>query len=178
MRFDTIKEAAEEWVNGFNAIPSGILEKLMKANIDELYEITPPCMHDTVYIYSGKHEGERGQIVGTSKSDEGRYKVELYSSKRRLLVSKDDFEVERDGMLPMWGMLWSFGDSIDEEWANGEHLGPHLQEMADCGFRIYEQEDYGLIFGIDGCGYDFYEEHWIPLYKARGLHWHKEGESA
>lgn len=22
--------------------------------------------------------------------------------------------------------------------------------------------------------YDFYEAHWIPLYKVRGLHWHKE----
>ena len=44
--------------------------------------------------------------------------------------------------------------------------------MADCGFRIYEQEDYGYIFGIDGAGYDFYEAHWIPLYKARGLKWH------
>lgn len=29
--------------------------------------------------------------------------------------------------------------------------------------------------GIDGAGYDFYEAHWIPLYEARGLHWH-EGE--
>lgn len=46
--------------------------------------------------------------------------------------------------------------------------------MADCGFRIYEQEDLGYVFGIDGAGYDFYSEHWIPLYKARGLHWHKE----
>ena len=22
-------------------------------------------------------------------------------------------------------------------------------------------------------GYDFYENHWIPLYKARGLQWHE-----
>lgn len=50
--------------------------------------------------------------------------------------------------------------------------------MADCGFRIYEQEDYGYIFGIDGAGYDFYDEHWCPLYKARGLRWHdEEGET-
>lgn len=25
-------------------------------------------------------------------------------------------------------------------------------------------------------GYDFYEAHWIPLYEARGLKWHKESE--
>lgn len=44
--------------------------------------------------------------------------------------------------------------------------------MSDCGFRIYKSEDYGYFFGIDGAGYSFYEEHWMPLYKARGLHWH------
>ena len=27
---------------------------------------------------------------------------------------------------------------------------------------------------MDGCGYDFYLEHWVPLYKARGLKWHDE----
>ena len=36
----------------------------------------------------------------------------------------------------------------------------------------YESEDYQYIFGINGAGYDFYEQHWIPLYDARGLHWH------
>ena len=45
--------------------------------------------------------------------------------------------------------------------------------MADCGFRIYQSEDYGYVFGIDGAGYNFYEAHWIPLYKARGFQWHE-----
>lgn len=67
----------------------------------------------------------------------------------------------------------AFGDSIDEEWLGRDD---NLRVMADCGFRIYEQEDIGYLFGIDGAGYDFYGEHWIPLYKARGLHWHKEKE--
>ena len=31
---------------------------------------------------------------------------------------------------------------------------------------------FGYIFGIDGAGYDFYEDHWIPLYKERGIQWH------
>ena len=44
--------------------------------------------------------------------------------------------------------------------------------MSNCGFRIYESEEFGYFFGIDGAGYDFYESHWEPLYKARGLHWH------
>lgn len=74
----------------------------------------------------------------------------------------------------MWGTMFAFNEDIDNEWLRGEYLGPGLQLMADCGFRIYEQEDYEYIFGIDGAGYDFYTDHWCPLYLARGLKWHKE----
>ena len=75
--------------------------------------------------------------------------------------------------LPMWGTMWSFGDSADDYWLEEED---GLELMAKCGFRIYEQEDFGYLFGIDGAGYSFMEAHWIPLYKARGLHWHEEEE--
>ena len=163
-RFTTIREAAEAWVQGFNAIPSGVLEKL---GTEEVYEITPISRGDRVYIWGD----EQGEVVKVRR--DGKALVEMDGDRSHRLIDLDNLEAERDGWLPMWGTLWTFGDSIDEEWANGEYLGPHLQEMADCGFRIYEQEDFGLIFGIDGCGYDFYESHWIPLYKARGLKWHE-----
>ena len=70
--------------------------------------------------------------------------------------------------------MWSFGDSCDDWWLE-EKDG--IKIMSECGFRIYESYEFGYFFGIDGAGYDFYESHWIPLYKARGLQWHKtEGE--
>ncbi len=71
----------------------------------------------------------------------------------------------------MWGTIWSFGDNLDQYWL--EERGG-LEEMSKCGFRIFNHDFYGCYFGIDGAGYDFYKEHWIPLYLARGLHWHKE----
>ena len=73
-----------------------------------------------------------------------------------------------DNALPVWGKMWAF-EEIDSHWLQDSE---NLKKMADCGFRIYEQEDFGYIFGIDGAGYDFYEAHWIPLYNARGLQWH------
>ena len=76
---------------------------------------------------------------------------------------------EYDDFLPMWGTMWTFGESLDEDWAR-----ENIQIMQDCGFRVYENDDFGIIFGIDGAGYNFYESHWIPLYKARGLKWHDE----
>ena len=73
-------------------------------------------------------------------------------------------------LLPMWGTMWQFGDWLDVEWLKN-HGG--LQALTDCGFRIYESDEFGYFFGIDGAGYDFYEEHWVPLYLARELKWHE-----
>ena len=68
--------------------------------------------------------------------------------------------------LPMWSTMWTFDDFTDEDLAR-----ENIETMQECGFRVYESEDFGIIFGIDGAGYNFYEIHWIPLYKARGLKW-------
>ena len=171
----TIKEATEKWVDGFNAIPQAVIEKLIAYNgSDEVREITPPTIGDYVYVYTLPDDADtlehRGEITNYDE-ESGLYTVEL-DTETIVEVEEDDFEVERDGGLPMWGTMWSFGESIDDWWV--EHGG--LKAMADCGFRVYEQEDFGYIFGIDGAGYDFYELHWIPLYKARGLRWHDEEE--
>lgn len=69
--------------------------------------------------------------------------------------------------LPMWGTVWTFEEWLDDEWARR-----NINILQECGFRVYDNEDLGLFFGIDGAGYDFYEAHWIPLYEARGLQWH------
>lgn len=86
-----------------------------------------------------------------------------------IMVKEDDVELDEDSSLPMWGWLWQFGDSADDYWL--EEMGG-IQIMSDCGFRIYQNEEWGYFFGIDGCGYDFYEAHWLPLYRKRGLQWH------
>lgn len=167
MLYDTIREATHEWVREFNAVPCGIIEKLIKADggtFDAIREVTPPTRGCTVYVFDKDSYGEVVQHI----SDDT-YRIELYNGER-MDISEDSFEVEYDSYLPMWNTMWAFNDFCDNYWLDNGGL----QIMADCGFRIYEQEDYGYIFGIDGCGYDFYEEHWIPLYKARGLHWHKE----
>lgn len=167
MLYDTIREATHEWGREFNAVPRGIVEKLIKADggaCDAIREVTPPARGCTVYVFDKDSYGEIVQHI----SDDT-YRIELYNGER-IDISEDSFEVEYDSYLPMWNTMWAFNDFCDNYWL--ENGG--LQIMADCGFRIYEQEDYGYIFGIDGCGYDFYEEHLIPLYKARGLHWHKE----
>ena len=181
MKFDTVKEAAQEWIREFDAVPAGIITKILGNNCDELQEITPPSEYDRVYITGGEYRGESGESKLTKvQGDKDMYLIEFDNPQtdddgnqiEEAVLSSDDFEVERDDMLPMWSTLWS-PPSIDQDWILGTYCDNHLQEVADCGFRIYEQEDYGLLLGIDGAGYDFYESHWIPLYNARGLQWHK-----
>ena len=171
MKFDTIKEACQLWVErDMNQVPMSVVEKLqMQSDYTDITEITPPAEYDHISIFSGDYAGEDGEIVRCVGDDE--YIVELDSSKYPdpVTVVADEFEVQRDDGLPMWGTMWEFKDMCDEQW-----LENNLQAVANCGFRIYESEDYGYLIGIDGAGYDFYESHWLPLYKARGLHWHTE----
>ena len=81
--------------------------------------------------------------------------------------------------LPSWGFMWQFGNEEDNRWLEKRWLNLEDWEesngvyaMLDCGFRVFYSKKFGYFFGIDGAGYDFYENHWIPLYKARGLMWH------
>jgi hypothetical protein len=119
-----------------------------------------------VYVYKNS---EYGEIIKYSAKTE-LYTVELDNGKK-VKVTTDDMEKDDYSVLPMWGTLWSFGDSADDYWLSDLD---GIRLMSECGFRIYEHEEWGYFFGIDGCGYDFYEAHWVPLYKARGLHWHDE----
>ena len=172
MKYNTIREAAEAWVSSFNRIPYDVVCKLMRLDPDEVREITPFTRGDRVYVYDVPEDEHCGEVVNTVGDV---YLVNLDDG-NTVEVGEEDIAHEYDGVLPMWGTMWAFSESIDNAWLDNEHIGNGLLAMAECGFRIYEQEDYGYIFGIDGAGYSFYESHWIPLYKARGLHWHNEEE--
>lgn len=166
----TVRDAAQEWVREMNAYPYDMIAKLMANDPDEWHEVTKPTRCDRVYAF-GIGEGE---ITGVDKMDDKTvYTIELDSGD---LVALEDFEfeVEYDDILPMWGTLWSFGDSCDDWWLEEDN---GIELMSRCGFRIYQSDDFGYFFGIDGAGYDFYESHWIPLYKARGLKWHDVEET-
>lgn len=165
--FKTIEDATKEWVGGFNCISQSLIERIIKCDEHSLdfEEVTKPIVgnfvgvndygHDFYEITSIDYENEIATII------DGDEKIE---------VDYNETYLEHDSFLPMWGWLWSFGESIDEEWAR-----ENLEVLSECGFRIYEDIYDGILyFGIDGAGYNFYQAHWIPLYKARGLKWHDE----
>ena len=165
----TIREATEFWVREFNAIPRNMLAKVMQADIDDWTEVTFPSCGDRVYLDSG----ETGYISNIADyGGETLYEIDIDNENSVVLVSQDKFEVVGfNDFLPMWGTMWSFGNQIDDGWLES---GGGIKIMSECGFRVYKSGEFGYWFGIDGAGYDFYESHWIPLYKKRGLKWHDE----
>lgn len=152
MKYNTIKEATQAWVSEFNAIPLSLIEKAYCNDRWELYEVTP-IKHRCEECDNEHYE---------SFAEDNDYKCECGGELE---------QVEEYSCLPMWGTMWTFGDSADDCWIEN-----HLEEMADCGFRVYESDELGYYFGIDGAGYSFYDEYWIPLYKIRGLQWHRKEE--
>lgn len=169
--YKTVRDAAGLWVSQFDAIQQGMIEKLMRIEPDDWAEVTKPCGGDQVYVYELPEELDTLEHGGTIQSydEESKlYCIKLYSGEL-ISCAEEDFEVERDGSLPMWGTMWSFDDSCDNWWLEEDD---GIAVMSRCGFRIYKSEEFGWFFGIDGAGYDFYEAHWEPLYKARGLQWH------
>lgn len=162
-RYKTIREATEAWVREMNAIPQGMISRLFQDHPEDWTEVTKPNKYDRVYVFENRDYGEITEI------EDDEYTIELNDG-TEVKCNEDDFELERDDYFPMWGTMWSFGDSCDDWWLEEDN---GIKLMSECGFRIYESEEFGYFFGIDGAGYNFYTEHWIPLYKARGLQWHE-----
>ena len=165
----TIKDAAQEWVREMNAIQRSMIEKLIENDIDSWHEVT--ALHSGCKVYCYKHN-EYGYITDYNEETE-LYTIQL-DNDEEITATENELERNEYDTLPMWGTMWSFGDSLDDHWLDEED---GIRQMSECGFRIYNSDEFGYFFGIDGAGYDFYESHWIPLYKKRGLQWHDKEEN-
>ncbi|MCY9056089.1 hypothetical protein MOE90_20850 [Bacillus spizizenii] len=156
----TLKEAVQKWVGEFNAVPQSLISRAIKNDIDNFSELTKPTAGEMVW--SNELQGEF-EIV----SIENEVAI-LNVDGEEKEVNVNDLHLEHEDFLPIWGTMWRFGSSLDENWTR-----ENLEIVSQCGFRIYEDhEENDIYIGIDGAGYDFYESHWTPLYKARGLQWH------
>jgi hypothetical protein len=171
MKGMTINDAAHKWVAEMNSYPDDMIQALVDINPDDWEEVTIPLKNDRVYVLDFPDGCEDYSPEGKIENIEGDVYTVLLDDGNTVKLWANDFEVERDTYLPMWGWMWSFSDSSDKYWL--EELDG-IKLMSECGFRIYEHDGWGYFFGIDGAGYNFYDEHWIPAYKARGLQWHDE----
>ena len=168
----TVKDGANLYVEReLTAIPMSVVEKLARiSDYTDFEEVTPVSVYARVYSNDYQSSGEVTEITEDEDGNEI-ITVELDSGET-VKTDRDDLSREDDEYFPMWGTMWAFGSFEQDKCEDIDFL----TQLANIGFRIYLSEDYGYVIGIDGAGYDFYEAHWIPLYKLLGLHWHEEDD--
>lgn len=140
----------EQWVDTLNAVEHDLIVESVRNNIDNWIELTKP--------YVGSYDYNTNNTIKSIDYDNDTYMVEDDEEEYDIR----DVEIERYDFLPMWGTMWTFDNSYEENWVRD-----HLYEFSEMGFRVYEYGETGtLYFGIEGAGYNFYEAHWKPLYEA------------
>ena len=73
----TINDATHKWVGEFNAIPQGMIERLMRAAPDEWEELTLPRAGSRVHVFDLPDTREHlGEIVAYA-ADLDKYRVDL-----------------------------------------------------------------------------------------------------
>jgi len=72
----------------------------------------------------------------------------------------------------MWSTLFEAKDNTIKDWI----LENYEKIISEVGFTIIDlsrenegEYETGVFLGVNGAGYDFYEAHWIPLYKIFGV---------
>jgi len=165
-----IKEATNKWINEFNFVSEALIKNAVGDDLSDWIDLTRDIITagDTVY-----HDGEDWEVLEVD--DDMLFLEPLDTELENVEVKTWEVEPEYDdysGLFPMWGTLFNPKSGLDEEWIQN-----NLEKVKECGLRAFEYYPTGDIFlGVDGAGYSFMDNHWIPLYKARGLQWHEVEE--
>ena len=81
-------------------------------------------------------------------------------------------EIENQQREVMWGTIFEAKDNTIKDWI----LDDYEKIITEAGFTIIDlsrenegEYETGVFLGVNGMGYDFYDQHWIPLYKIFGV---------
>ena len=74
MKYNTIKEATEAWVNTFNAYPLGMIEKCFNADIDDWCELTP--ISEGCTVWSNEYL-DTAEVVEITENEDGEKIVKI-----------------------------------------------------------------------------------------------------
>jgi hypothetical protein len=94
---------------------------------------------------------EENEVEDTEDSDEFKeWLIDKYNSEF------DEWKCEKIHKYPMWNIIWKCDD-----------LTSQVNELYQCGMTLIEFNGEYYI-GIDGAGYSFVTEHFIPFFKKLG----------
>lgn len=151
-----LRNEIRNFVEGeFSETPSYLIEKAYSFSEGEIEQLTP-------YI---PYEGD--EVMNVQTCEEGTI-VEIKEETVMVEVDGEEEEwdidlidgIDRFSGLPMWNILWRANNLFSYRF-----ILDNLEAVAEAGFEIYQTED-DIYIGINGAGYDFYEAHWLPLYRA------------
>lgn len=132
-------EECRSWVErNFSDIPGDLVVRAFSQSPEDLELLAGGKCVECGAFYGEEHEGD----------------CSFKNEPKEAIYSAEEFPA-------MWGWLFHPRYSSDEDW-----IRENAEEIAkECGFLIYESDETGILLGIDGAGYDFYEKHWLPLYQ-------------
>lgn len=154
----------------FSQVPQSWLE-LVARHVDR-DEYVPMPAHGYLYVVTDgtAEEAIRGLLrpIGPVTLEEADRVVDEHGY---AFFDRDDYGSDEDYVSAVRNHWTGESDDSRADLARG---GWDL--VGDTGFvaRAFDQGNH-LALGIDGGGYSLMDEHWIPLYRALGLEWHKQG---
>lgn len=154
--WDKLKEQVEKrFNNDFNSVR---LENLNKINQNWFEDVvtTEPRMDD-IKDYFGESR------LTNAKFNKNHTEDEIEDAKNELLDQQREV---------MWGTIFEASD----EFVAKKILDNSDAVINDAGFTIIDVSrsndegayTTGVFLGVNGAGYDFYEQHWVPLYRIFG----------
>ncbi|MDE7425354.1 MAG: hypothetical protein K2N51_16980 [Lachnospiraceae bacterium] len=63
--------------------------------------------------------------------------------------------------FPTYDTMWRFKNGFDSLWIKN-----NANKFREIGFRVFDSDIFGIIFGLEDTNFDFYFEHFEPLYNA------------
>ena len=166
-------EVSERFERDFNYIQLDVIKKVMD---DCEYEnIAMPSFSIIASEYMSNYGNEeelreeyaKTEGIEANEIDEADF-FEWLEDNKYSEVSDSYMESEN---YPMWNTVFEARDSYLSKW-----IEKNVDELYNIGIGVMLGGDnFNNMLFISGCGYDFYEAHWIPLY-TQLLEWVKVDE--
>lgn len=118
MKYRTIREAAERWVNEMDFIRTDLIKDAIREKEYVWNELTPLTVGTEVFCreainLSGDVYKGYGRIV---KICDGSIVVKMFDTDENVLVNEENVEEECKEYFPMWGTMFRPKETFYEDW--------------------------------------------------------------
>jgi len=161
-------EVSERFERDFNYIQLDVIKKVMDNY--EFENITCPSFSIIADEYMGNYGNEEElkkefaeeNDITLDNVDFQEHEANFYEWLETNKYNEITENYQESEHYPMWNTLFEARGSFLSEWIEN-----NVDELYNLGIGVMRGDNEGCLCNmlfIGGCGYDFYEAHWIPLY--------------